>query len=68
MLIGKVTALPLVNLTVPLGACICPLVRETAPAILNIPVETLILPDVNTNEPTDKVPDPNVNVPVLTWV
>jgi len=67
-LLGKVNAFVFVNLTVPFGACICPLVRVTDPPILNIPVDTLILPEVNTNEPTDKVPDPKVTVPVLTWV
>jgi hypothetical protein len=67
-LLGKVTAVVFVKVTVPLGACICPLERDTAPAILNVPVDTLILPEVITNEPTAIVPEPNVNVPVLTWV
>ncbi len=42
--------------------------RDTAPPILNIPVDTLILPEVNTSEPTDIVPEPKVKVPVFTWV
>ena len=40
----------------------------TAPPILNIPVDTFILPEVNTNDPTVKLPDPKVTVPVFTWV
>ena len=36
--------------------------------MLNIPVDTFILPEVNTNDPTDNVPDPKVTVPVFTWV
>ena len=65
---GKVTALILVNLTVPPGAEICPVTRDTAPPMLNIPVETFIVPDVITNDPTDNVPDPKVNVPELMLV
>ena len=42
--------------------------RVTAPPILNIPVDTFILPEVNTNDPTVKLPDPKVTVPVFTWV
>jgi hypothetical protein len=62
---GKVTALLLVNLTVPPGAEICPIVRDTAPPILNVPVDTFMVPEVIANEPTAKVPDPNVNAPEL---
>jgi len=66
--LGKVNALPLVNVTVPRRALISPFERDTAPAILNIPVDTFIVPDVNVNEPTAKVPEPKVNVPELVCV
>ena len=70
--LGKVTALVLVNLTVPPGADIWPVCvipsRDTVPPMLNIPVETLISPEVNDNEPTANVPVPKVTVPVFTWV
>ena len=65
VLLGKVTALVFVNLTVPPGAEICPVVRDTAPPILNIPVDTFMVPDVITNEPTANVPEPKDNAPEL---
>ena len=60
---GKVTGLPFVNLTVPFLAEICPLVRETVLSMLNVPVETLIWPEVNTIGPTAVVPDVKVKFP-----
>ena len=66
--LGRVTALVLVNLTVPPGADICPVARDTAPPMLNIPVETLISPEVISKDPTDIVLEPNVNVPELVCV
>ena len=69
VLLGKVTALVFVNLTVPPGAEICPVcvvpLRETAPPILNVPVDTFMVPDVITNEPTANVPVPKVKPPEL---
>jgi len=64
---GKVTALLLVNLTVPPGAEICPVcvvpLRDTAPAIFNVPVDTFRVPDVNTIVSTAVVPDVKVKFP-----
>ena len=65
---GKVNALPLVNVTVPRRALISPFERDTAPPILNVPVDTFIVPEVKPNEPTAKVPEPKVNVPELVCV
>ena len=65
--LGKVTALVFVNLTVPPGAEICPVcvvpLRETAPFILNVPVDTSRIPDVNTIVSTAVVPDVKIKFP-----
>ena len=42
--------------------------RVTDPPILNIPLDTLIFPEVNANEPTANVPESKVTVPVLKCV
>jgi hypothetical protein len=72
VLLGKVTGLVFVNITVPLGAEICPVcvvpLRVTVPPMLNVPVETFIVPDVITKDPTANVPEPKFTGIVLSFV